>query len=257
MKIKTYYFIFIVTTVFFCSAVSGRAEQSPPGEEPILINQSHPAFSGMDTLHVVVLQYGSKQDKDALLYKQLEEDVKEKLRLAGIDLETPTADNILSIPELRIYISMLVLEDSRQCVFHIRVALARAVCLKDTQRPVFKSEIWQTSPVMQAVSTEDLPDKVSDLVLEQVEDFIDLYKATNRSNKQLSDVNINEPGLSSSPDKQIDSTEHKYVASKSSDIFHKPDCRWAQNISKENLITYKSKDEAIKAGKRPCKTCNP
>jgi hypothetical protein len=257
MKIKMHYFIFIVTTVFFCSVVSDGEEQSPPSEEPILISQSHPAFSGIDTLHVVVLQYGSKQNKDVQFYKQLEEDVKEKLHIAGIDLETPTADNILSIPELRIYISMLVLEDSRQCVLHIRVALARAVCLKDTQRPVFKSEIWQAIPVMQTVSAENMTAKITDLVLKQIDGFIDLYKATNPPGKQLSEESINETTSSLATEKQDDATEHEYVASNSSDIFHKPDCRWAQNISKENLTTYKSRDEAIKAGKRPCKTCNP
>jgi micrococcal nuclease len=52
-------------------------------------------------------------------------------------------------------------------------------------------------------------------------------------------------------------SEHKYVASKSSNVFHKPECRWAKKISAQNLVTYKSKEEAIKAGKRPCKTCNP
>jgi hypothetical protein len=257
MKIKTYYLIFIVATVFFCSAVPGRAGQSPPGEEPILISQSHPAFSGIDTLRIVVLQYGSKQDKDAQFCKQLEEDVKEKLRPAGIDLETPTADNILIIPELRIYISSLVLEDSKQYMFHIRTSLARAVYLKDTQSPVFKSEIWQAIPVMQIVSAENMTAKITDLVLEQIDGFIDLYKATNPPGKQLSDENINETDSSITLEKQLDAIERKYVASKSSNIFHKPDCRWAQNISKENLTTYKSRDEAIKAGKRPCKTCNP
>lgn len=257
MKIKTYYFIFVVSTVFFCSAVSSEKEQSPPSEKPILISQFHPAFSEIDTLHVVVLKYGSKQDKDAQFCEQLEKDVKEKLRLAGIELETPTAYNILSIPELRVYITTLGLKDSHQTVFNVRMALARAVRLNDKQNPVFKSDIWQTIPVMQAVLTEDIPVKISDFVLKQVEDFINIYKATNLTDKLLSDSNINEPDLFADPEKQIDYTEYKYVASNSSNIFHKPDCRWAQNISKENLITYKSKDEAIKAGKRPCKTCNP
>lgn len=257
MKIKMYYFIFVVAAGFFCSSVTGRAELPQPGEEPLLISQSHPAFSGIDTLRVVVLQYGSKQDKDAQYYKQLEKDVKEKLRLAGIELETPSADNIPSIPELRIYISTLSVEDSQQIVFHIRTAMARAVRLKNKQNPVFKSDIWQTIPVMQAVSTEDIPVKVSDLVLEQVEGFIDIYKATNPAGKQLSEVNINATGSSAAPEKQVDAAEQKYVASKSSAIFHKPGCRWAGNISQTNLVTYNSKDEAIKAGKRPCKTCNP
>jgi len=257
MKIKTYYFVFVVATGFFCSSVPGWADLSSHGEKPLLISQSHPAFSGIDTLCVVVLQYGSKQDKDAQFYKQLEEDVKEKLHQAGIELETPTAENILIIPELRIYISTLGVEDSHQYIFHIRTALARAVRLKDKQNLVFKSDIWQTTPVIKAVSTEDIAVKVSDIVLQQVEGFIDIYKATSLTDKQLSDANINETGLSAAPEKQVDAAEQKYVASKSSTIFHKPDCRWAQNISQTNLVTYNSKDEATKAGKRPCKTCNP
>ena len=246
-----------VAAGFFIAVVSGQAELSPHSEESLLITQSHPAFSGIDTLHVAVLQYGSKQDKDVQFYKQLEENVKERLHRAGIKLDTPTADNILSSPELRIYISMLAPEDSQQHVFHIRTTLARAVCLKDKQNPVYKSDIWQAIPVMQTASAENTPAKVTDVVLEQVDGFIKIYKATNPPGKQLSDESINETDSSIAPEKQIDAAEHKYVASKSSNIFHKPECRWAQNISKRNLITYKSREEAIKAGKRPCKTCNP
>lgn len=48
-----------------------------------------------------------------------------------------------------------------------------------------------------------------------------------------------------------------FIASKTSDVFHKSDCRWAQNISADNIVKYESKDKAIKAGKRPCKWCKP
>jgi len=100
-------------------------------------------------------------------------------------------------------------------------------------------------------------------VLGHVEGFINIFKATNPPGTKSSDPGIKETASSKIPDKQVETdansaiSEHKYVASKSSSIFHKPDCRWAKNISEENLVTYKSKDEAIKAGKRPCKTCNP
>jgi len=257
MNFKTHYLIMTVAAGFFCAAASGQVEQSLSGEKPLLISQYHPAFVGIDTLHVVVLQYGAKQDKDVRLYKQLEENVKENLRQAGIKLYTPTADNMQSIPELRIYISMLSLEDSQQYVFHVRTALARAVCLKDKQNPVFKADIWQVAPLIQAISAENMPAKITDAVLEQVEGFTNIYKATNLTSKQLLEVNTNETDSSIVPEKQVDAAEHKYVASKSSMIFHKPNCRWAINISQKNVVTYKSKDEAIKAGKRPCKTCNP
>jgi hypothetical protein len=48
-----------------------------------------------------------------------------------------------------------------------------------------------------------------------------------------------------------------YVASSKSEPFHKPSCEWAKKISPKNLEKYKSRDEAIKAGHRPCKVCKP
>jgi sugar phosphate isomerase/epimerase len=47
--------------------------------------------------------------------------------------------------------------------------------------------------------------------------------------------------------------EYKYVASRSSKVFHKSDCRWAKRIKPDNLVVYNSKNEAAKAGRRPCK----
>jgi len=263
MKIKTYYLILAVVAGIICASVPCRAEQSPSGDKTLSISQPHPAFAGIDKLYVVVLKYGAKQDKDKPFWEQLEANVKEKLRRAGIELYKPTADNILTIPELRIYVSTLSLEDSRQSVFHIRIALARAVCLKEKQNPVFKADNWKSAPVIQEVSAENMPAKITDVVLEQIENFINIYKASKPTGTKISDAGINETSMSKIPGKQeqIDTnsaiSEHKYIASKSSNIFHKPDCRWAKNISDQNLVTYKSKDEAIKAGKRPCKTCNP
>jgi hypothetical protein len=263
METKKYCLIMTVAAGFFCTAVQGQIEQPLPGDKPLLIKQPHPALDGIDKLHVAVLQYGAKPGKDVPAWKQLETDVKEKLRRAGIELDTPTAENILNIPELRIYVSTLSLEDSQQRVFHIRTALARAVCLKDELNPVFKAEIWQAAPVMQSISAENMPAKVTDVVMEQVEGFINAYKVTNPAGTKPSDAGINKTGLSKIPENQDETdvnsaaAEHKYVASKSSNIFHKPECRWAKNISDHNLVSYKSKDEAIKAGKRPCKTCNP
>jgi len=263
MKIKTYYLILAVAAGFFCAAVPGRAEPSLPGDKPLLINQPHPAFAGIDKLYVAVLRYGAKPDKDVPAWKQLETNVKEKLRRAGIELDTPTADNVLTMPELRIYVSTLSLEDSQQRIFHIRTALARAVCLEDERNPVFKANIWQAAPVMQTVSAENMPAKIADVVLEQVEGFIDIFNATNPTGTKSSDAGINETASPKNPAEQVKTdvnsaiSEYRYVASKSSSIFHKPECRWASNISQENLVNYKSKEEAIKAGKRPCKTCNP
>jgi methylphosphotriester-DNA--protein-cysteine methyltransferase len=52
-------------------------------------------------------------------------------------------------------------------------------------------------------------------------------------------------------------TKIAYVASVIREPFHRPGCKWAQRISPENLQTFKMREEAIKAGHRPCKVCRP
>ncbi len=51
--------------------------------------------------------------------------------------------------------------------------------------------------------------------------------------------------------------DYKYVGSKKSDKYHYPTCEWAQKIKPENLVTFKSAEEAIKAWYVPCKVCRP
>jgi hypothetical protein len=49
----------------------------------------------------------------------------------------------------------------------------------------------------------------------------------------------------------------EFWASKKSNKYHYPDCRWAQKINPENLIKFTSPEEAQKAGYMPCKVCKP
>ncbi len=51
-------------------------------------------------------------------------------------------------------------------------------------------------------------------------------------------------------------TESYYVASKKSDVFHRPGCPSVKQIKPENLITFASRQEAS-AQRRPCLRCNP
>jgi methylphosphotriester-DNA--protein-cysteine methyltransferase len=51
--------------------------------------------------------------------------------------------------------------------------------------------------------------------------------------------------------------DFKYVGSKNSNKYHYPTCKWAKKISPQNLITFKTAQEALKAGYVPCKVCKP
>lgn len=59
------------------------------------------------------------------------------------------------------------------------------------------------------------------------------------------------------PKSGSDTGKSEFTGSKGSDVFHKSQCRWASSIASENLVSYKSRQDAVKAGKRPCKQCNP
>ena len=65
---------------------------------------------------------------------------------------------------------------------------------------------------------------------------------------------------SPSEDQYISSSqisEYKYVASSLREPFHKPSCKWVKKISPENLIGFKTRQEALDSGRRPCKVCRP
>jgi len=52
-------------------------------------------------------------------------------------------------------------------------------------------------------------------------------------------------------------TSKSYVGSVSSDKYHRPGCRWAENIKPDNAVWFSTKEEAAAAGYVACKTCKP
>lgn len=48
-----------------------------------------------------------------------------------------------------------------------------------------------------------------------------------------------------------------FLASAKSDVFHRAGCKSAARIADKNMVRYATRDEAIKAGKRPCAECQP
>ena len=57
--------------------------------------------------------------------------------------------------------------------------------------------------------------------------------------------------------KTTETQEYKYAASKKSEVFHYITCSYVSKIKPEILILFKSREEAIASGRRPCKKCNP
>lgn len=51
--------------------------------------------------------------------------------------------------------------------------------------------------------------------------------------------------------------EYKFVASKSSEVFHIPSCRWGKRIAEGNRVYFQTYKEAVESDRRPCKVCRP
>jgi len=229
------------------------------------------------------LPSGAEPSKDGLVWTELEAKVINKFNEAGIKLARAIAGNILNIPELRVDIDILKLEDSQQYVFRVQTLLSRAVYLAkeheitSSSEPelILKPDVWKKDSPMRGVSVENMPAIVTGVVLRQVEYFIEAYLAANTTLRSSSLRGASPPGVQRTDVVAIDAVspitpkrpsrlpgkqavaESKYVASKNSGVFHRPQCRWVKKISPKNLVDYNSRDEATKAGKRPCKWCKP
>jgi len=259
MKAEKYCLILVVFAGILCVPVLGEVELPSPEDKPILLGQPNPALAGIDKLCVVITQLGNEPNKDGLSLEELETRIINKLKEYDIKVTAAIAGNILNIRELRVSIEMLKLRDLQQYIYHIQTSLATKVSLSDKSPLCMKADVWKTEPIMQAVSAESMPAAVTSAVLEQVEAFIHAYLAANPPNKQPCDANdismVSKEQVKPSP--KSTPAKYKYVASKNSKVFHGPDCSSAKRIKPENIVGYSSRDEAISAGKRPCKRCNP
>lgn len=288
METKKNYLILTVITGILCVPALGEVELPLRHRDPLLIGQSNSALAGIDKLYVWIVPLGFESNSHGLVFKKLENLVADRLKEAGITVtETDigkmvsdsskmleilkrrivSAENLkfrpFRIPELRVDIDTLDVEHSQQVVFRIQTSLSRAACLKEQSSLLFKADVWKTMPVMQAASVQNMPAIVTGVVMEQVEAFMHACVAANPSGKGSSDTRTSGTDSLTAAEKQtkpVDKSavaEYKYVASKNSKIFHKSDCSWAKRIKPGNLVGYNSRDEAIKAGKRPCKQCKP
>jgi hypothetical protein len=111
---------------------------------------------------------------------------------------------------------------------------------------------------MEFVSKENLTQSLTDAAGRQVDSFINewsLAKPSHGDPNSAVAVKASYDKKSKTSDKQ--NSEYKFVASKNGKVFHKADCSSAARISAVNLVSYTSREEAVSAGKRPCKQCNP
>ena len=258
MKAGKYCFILVVFAgiLRFSSLCDAELLQS---DQSGVIAQPNPALTGINAIFVAIDAQGIDPNNSAWIHEHLDWKLIDSLQKSDITVNPSMGGNFRDSATLRVTLNWLNLQSSQRRVFHSQISLERMVFLPRQPDLYFGADVWKSKPVMQAVLVEEMPDKVTDVVLEQVEAFIHTYLASNPPNKQPADANDISIVLKEQAKPIAKSTpaKYEYVASKNSQVFHKPGCRWAENISENNLVRYDSREEAIKAGKRPCKSCKP
>ena len=252
-------------------AVVGGVLQAPTlGQVELLesdqsgvIAQPEPALTGINAIFIAIEVPGSDPNGPAWVRRDLDSKLIERLQGSGMTVNPSMGGGLHDSAVLRVTLNWLHIPTSQQYVFNVQTCLERTVILPGRPKLYFGANVWKSRPVMQAVSEQDIRAKAAEVVLEQTEAFLQAYAAANQPGGESSQSQASETDSEAVPEQQgktgeeSASVEHSYVASKNSQVFHKPDCRWAKNIKPGNLVGYDSKDEAIKAGKRPCKLCRP
>ena len=277
----------VVTTILSVPALANIS--SPLEDEPdaILIGRPHPELAEIEELYVVIKLFDTEPGKDGPIEKELDKLVRDRLKNAGITIAEDDLDKVnpdikkvllrrlkekdvrnlkwraANIPELRVDIEMVKLDDSQRCIFRIQTSLARTVALQAQPNLYFHADVWKQVSQMHTVPIRNMPAAINKIVLEQADAFVADYLAANPPDKRPADANDTAAALpvvpveKTTPVVKPATAKYKYVASKNSKVFHKPDCRWAKRIKPANLVTFSTREKAIEAGKRPCKVCKP
>ncbi len=159
----------------------------------------------------------------------------------------------VNVPVLRIAVNLLSSEAQAPVALYAQTCFTRLVHLGERSDRSFKAIVWCTDPVLKSVRSLPWRDSAEKVVLEQVESFVAARKAAAPHDGEAPILSIG-PAL---PRGATGAWKFPFVASKNSSVFHRADCRLARNISEGNLVGYKSREEAIQDGKRPCKSCTP
>jgi hypothetical protein len=253
MKIEKYHFILAVVVGILCVPALGNIKVLKSGERQ-QIRRPWGVLSNIDTIDKVDMTILCPDpNEDTEFWKNLDDKVAATLP-ERIKLQLSFRNYLDNIYKIRIEI--LQFEDSSNYAARVQSLLTRYVHINNG---FALADVWMAEPAMQIVQKQNLHEAVSEMVMEQVKEFISDYQKANPTDKQPSGENnigivLKEP-LKPAP--KSTPAEYKYVASKNSKVFHKPECSSAKRIKPENLIGYSSRDEAINAGKRPCKRCKP
>ena len=266
MKSENYYLIMAVVLGIFCIAAPEAIEANEPNTpEPISI--TNPVLAGIDGLSIVIIPSYVELERTETFWRELYAKINRKIIKADIKVISENnfgaSSRIRQIPYLRVNIDQLNFGDSQQYVFRIQTSLDVTLTSRDDPFLIINVDVWSTVATVGVTSVQNIPAVLTNLVLKQTDAFVAALLAANPQIGRTAGATPVGVRPAAAAKKRNGSAvkpevaKYKYIASKRGRVFHKPDGASAKRIKPGNLVGYESRDEAIKAGKRPCKRCNP
>lgn len=266
MKIKKCYPVLCLVTAILCVSAFGQGKSLLSADKPLPPGRINPAMVDIDGLYVDITASYSDFSNDGQFLGRLHAEAEQRIAQAGINIYSgPVLVNTepVNIPVLKVSIETFELGDSQQNMYRIQTSLSVGIYPSQAPSVLFKVDVWIRGATVEATSAEKTPAAVADLVIKQVDAFVEDYLSANPQSgraaapaaKRTIPVTTGRERVRPTP-KQA-TLENNFVASKNSRVFHKPVCSSAKRILEENIVAYSSREEAINSGKRACKRCKP
>ena len=238
-------------------AAVGAGELLDAPETGLLI-AGHEALVDVNELCAVVTTFEDRRIGSLLDLAQLRAQVIARMGTAGIrhvECETGLTSRLV------VGIEGVAVPDCDSYVVRVQTSLRRVVTFATDGDRHVQAEVWRLRPVMRVVPKETVSDVVAAAVVTQAEAFAGAYEAAQRLRGRAAEAKSAAPAGIAPQDVKETASEASpscpFVASRSSTVFHRADCRWAQNIAAHNRVGYRTRPEALQDGKRPCKSCKP
>ncbi len=263
----------ILVTALLCNNLFGS--NTAGTRQAQVAGLPNPALVGIEAIRVVVIYQNALVGRAEWIYRDLGAMAEQRLaasdpRIAFL-IERGFAARYQNIPTITINVDKIILNPARPPALYVRTSFSADVTLERNLATFLRIELWTAAETIQAQSLQAEFTSVTSLVNKHIEQFASDFKQANSYVTPMTDVNdfnnIQPPAKQQTPaeiPKEIPKTpvekervEQFYIASKNSSVFHRPDCTWVDRILPKNRIEYKTREQAIQAGKKPCKKCQP
>ena len=266
MKINKCYPVLCLVTAILCVSAFGQGKSPIAAAKALPAVRVNPAMAGIDGLYIDITASYSDFSNDGQFLGRLQAEAEQRITQAGVNIYSgPVLVNTepANIPVLKVSIETFELGDSQQNMYRIQTSLSVGIYPAQAPSVLFKVDVWMRIATVAATSAEKTPAAVADLVIKQVEAFVEDYRAANPQSGRAEGSRAKRTIPATAARERVRPTpkqpvlENNFVASKNSRVFHKPGCSSAKRILQENIVAYSSREEAINSGKRPCKRCKP